>query len=201
MMISINGEVQPINTASKIYTSYHKNGNSGNIWISGQFPAISKAFLHQYNISKVVCLIDDKENKEFSGIDYLKIAMEDNPTYNIRQHFRRIYKFIRNGIKYGDNILIHCKSGASRSGAIVIMYLMSRGYSIIDAYTILKRKRPCIKPIAGFVKQLIVWKYGKRKLNKILLKYNECCHQECSKVISPLKIITIWDDKCDLNTN
>jgi len=47
--------------------------------------------------------------------------------------------------------------GISRSSTICIGYLVARkGFSLWDAYSFIKTKRPQIKPNPGFCKQLIL---------------------------------------------
>lgn len=63
--------------------------------------------------------------------------------------------FISNAVKLKENVLVHCAAGVSRSASIVIGYLMlTEKLSYEDAFTIVKNKRPCIKPNCGFAKQL-----------------------------------------------
>ena len=196
-MITVGISPEPNNTANKIYTANHKNGKSGDIWIGGHIIADSKKFLNQYNINRIICLTSDFKYIDQKYIKYLKLPVQDNPTYDIRQHFREIYNFIRDGTLKGENVLIHCNSGASRSGAIAMMYLMVKGYSLIQAYRRIKRIRSYINPINGFIEQLIKWKYGKKHLSKILDKYNKVKYEECYKIpytkIGSNRIIMIED--------
>lgn len=54
-----------------------------------------------------------------------------------------------------DNVLVHCRSGVSRSATLVIAYCMKvRGATVDQAYLYLKRKRPLVSPISGFHRQL-----------------------------------------------
>ena len=52
------------------------------------------------------------------------------------------------------NILIHCVYGQSRSAAVIVSYLMSRGTSLQDSINVLKSVRPCICINPGFLSQL-----------------------------------------------
>lgn len=52
-------------------------------------------------------------------------------------------------------VLVHCNAGVSRSSSVVIGYLIKRmGYSFDDAFKLVKSKRECIQPNAGFIRQL-----------------------------------------------
>ena len=55
----------------------------------------------------------------------------------------------------GNNVLVHCFRGKSRSAALVIAYLMQKyRYSVEKAWKKVKSKRECISPHDGFIGQL-----------------------------------------------
>jgi hypothetical protein len=56
------------------------------------------------------------------------------------------------------NILVHCRQGISRSGAIIVAYLM-RSFSLNydTAVAIAQTCRPAIQPNSGFADQLRLW--------------------------------------------
>lgn len=57
--------------------------------------------------------------------------------------------------KNNRKVFVHCAAGVSRSASFVIAYLMkSKLMPYLDAYALVKCKRPIIKPNSGFVKQL-----------------------------------------------
>ena len=56
----------------------------------------------------------------------------------------------------GRNVLVHCDQGVSRSGSIVISYLMkSLNLSFKDARKLARKSRSAIRPNDGFIKQLM----------------------------------------------
>lgn len=58
---------------------------------------------------------------------------------------------INNNIK----ILFHCYAGISRSSTLAIAFLcMAKGYTLRDAYDLVKRKRPLVNPNRGFINSL-----------------------------------------------
>lgn len=64
-------------------------------------------------------------------------------------------EFINDAKSSHGRVLVHCNAGVSRAASIVIAYLiLVRGMRFDDAYALVKSKRECIQPNAGFIKQL-----------------------------------------------
>ena len=58
----------------------------------------------------------------------------------------------------GENCLVHCKLGISRSAAVVIAYLIKYyKLSTDEAVDFVKSKRTSIKPNDGFMRQLYTY--------------------------------------------
>lgn len=58
-------------------------------------------------------------------------------------------------LEHGEKALVHCAMGASRSGSVVIAWLMTRQQmSLKDALNHVKKRRPEIRPNNGFFRQL-----------------------------------------------
>ena len=56
----------------------------------------------------------------------------------------------------GGKALVHCVAGVSRSAAIVIAYLMKhKRLPLREAFTLVRARRPFIRPNVGFWRQLI----------------------------------------------
>lgn len=88
--------------------------------------------------------------------EYLKIDMNDLPDQNIEKYFDYVSKWINDKIQSGNNVLVNCFAGISRSSTFVIAYLvMYKGYTLVDAYKHVKNRRSIIEPNIGFQKQLI----------------------------------------------
>jgi len=73
----------------------------------------------------------------------------------------------------GNNkpLLIHCMAGQSRSPSIVWAYLLYLDYDPIDAYLLIKQKRPKIDPYQGFLKEVMKsFDYSESDIDDILAK-------------------------------
>ena len=84
------------------------------------------------------------------------INAEDVPEYNIRQHVLPAAAFYPRGARQGEQILVHCHAGISRSSTIVLLHLMiNRGLPLNKALAYLKKMRPQVQPNSGFMRYLV----------------------------------------------
>jgi protein-tyrosine phosphatase len=101
----------------------------------------------------------------FNNIDFTYFYLPDHPDYNITQYFNDSYDFIHKHLKKGENVLVHCRMGISRSSTLVINYMLRELYSMrkieYPDYCILnsvleytRSKRPVVNPNQGFLDQL-----------------------------------------------
>ncbi|CVK96067.1 uncharacterized protein FMAN_13969 [Fusarium mangiferae] len=119
----------------------------GSIFIGGMNHALNEDTLTKNGIQAVIAihpkdsLAWDEENASYglqrfypdqSGLNSsvvkhpLIIPLEDNANSNLIDHFDETNAFIKLHSSEGRNILIHCKSGRSRSVAVLIAYLQQK---------------------------------------------------------------------------
>ena len=102
-----------------------------------------------------------------NGIDHMYIYITDTPNMNIFEHFDETYDFINKYISKGENVLVHCRAGVSRSATIIINYLLRKTYEtnkveicpckmLNNIIEYIRKKRPVINPNNGFMKQLLL---------------------------------------------
>lgn len=88
--------------------------------------------------------------------NHLDICLPDHEDANIVQHFDESYTFITNHILEGHAVFVHCAAGISRSATLVAAYLMrANKWTAYAALSLIKEKRPCIRPNDGFLEQLL----------------------------------------------
>jgi protein-tyrosine phosphatase len=80
--------------------------------------------------------------KEFK---HLWIEIDDMPSCDLKQHFKKAFKFIDKGLKKG--VLIHCWAGQSRSPSLIIAYLMyKKNLTFQQAISLVQTGRAGIEP-------------------------------------------------------
>jgi len=98
-------------------------------------------------------------------IKYHRVPVQDTWHQNITEYFDDAFRFIAEAHANGSAVLVHCRAGISRSPTVVLAYLMQReGMSLNDAYTVLKRVRPCVSPNLDFMGQLVQYEQTLRSL-------------------------------------
>ncbi|OWZ15065.1 Dual specificity protein phosphatase [Phytophthora megakarya] len=86
---------------------------------------------------------------------YLKLGLHDSQDEELIPHFQTVTKFIKGVERLRGRVLLHCISGASRSPALLIAYLMiDKRMPLLEAYNMVKRKRQIVQPNQAFRLQL-----------------------------------------------
>ncbi len=94
----------------------------------GNFNAASAKNLSNNNITSVVCLTRDSQ--EYQLDENINLLHIDSISEDLSEQSFTLDKledavdFIEKEINNGNNVLIHCKAGASRSPTVVIAYLI-----------------------------------------------------------------------------
>lgn len=85
-----------------------------------------------------------------------QLRMRDLPTEQLSTHLPSAFVFLDETKSSGGRCLVHCRSGASRSVAVVLAYLVMRErMRLSDAWVLVHTQRPVARPNRGFVEQLI----------------------------------------------
>mmetsp|Transcript_3731 Transcript_3731/g.4180 ORF Transcript_3731/g.4180 Transcript_3731/m.4180 type:complete len:115 (-) Transcript_3731:848-1192(-) len=91
--------------------------------------------------------------KKFKGVEYLQFQIDDDPSEDIAHLFQKAFDFIRSD--KNTNVLVHCVSGISRSGTIVVAYCMQYlGLDYKQALDFVRSRRSVVYPNSGFQTQL-----------------------------------------------
>lgn len=121
--------------------------------------ARNAARLKEFNISRVVCCCMPSEfptSDEINGVGYYRVDVEDMSREPIDMFFDEASDFISEAFENGESVLVHCRSGVSRSSTIVLAFLIrSMGMRLYDAFFLLRSKRSIVTPNIGFMDQLM----------------------------------------------
>lgn len=110
--------------------------------------------LQAYNIKNVLSL-GIKPYVQSPQINYKYVKMLDLEFTNLQEFLPKCLNFICQGLADQLNVLVHCNAGVSRSASVVIAYLiLYQKLSFEDAFDVVKKARPCIRPNDGFMVQL-----------------------------------------------
>ena len=112
--------------------------------------------LKRINIKYILnCAIECNNNNIPKNIKELHLKVRDDKNFDIIPFFKQSNDFINKARESGNNILIHCKAGISRSATFAIAYLIEYfGYDFNSALELIKKHRDRINPNDGFIKQL-----------------------------------------------
>ena len=114
--------------------------------------------LKRIEVSAVVCCISYVElpkRREVKGLDYFRVDVDDASHEPIKSYFAEAIEFIANKLHREERVLVHCRSGVSRSATIVVAFVVHHlKISVHDAFFLVRSKRPVIMPNLGFMDQL-----------------------------------------------
>ena len=132
---------------------------TGSLFIGPKEAAANPETLRARNIKRVIVCCSSipcyLSNSDEVDIRYLRLAMADSLDQNLLQHLPYAFSFIEEGVLCGEATLVHCNAGVSRSGAVVVAWLMrSQRLTFADALALAKTMRPIITPNSNFVEQL-----------------------------------------------
>ena len=96
-------------------------------------------------------------------IQHQHLPIEDIAYEDILMSLEGLCAWVNNALTMtetpGHNVLVHCKQGTSRSGAIIVALLMrSRSLDYESALALARESRASIAPNSGFADQLRLWR-------------------------------------------
>ncbi|KAI9330616.1 protein-tyrosine phosphatase-like protein [Obelidium mucronatum] len=127
--------------------------------------------LQSTNIKSIISLGKGFTAKH-AGIQYHLIPIDDDVDENILEFLDDGVAFLEAAVAAGQDILVHCVAGVSRSATLVAAYLMkTRDLDVEGAVALIREGRPCVCPNDGFIKQLEIYKRMGCVVNKESSEY------------------------------
>lgn len=117
--------------------------------------ALNRDALKRVNITHILIVAKSLDPAFPNDFIYKKIEVLDAADTNLSEYFDECCDFINEAKRNGGSVLVHCFAGRSRSGTIVIAYLMKQHrMSLSRALELVRSKRPQVQPNYGFMIQL-----------------------------------------------
>lgn len=127
----------------------------------GGLDALNEKALKEADVKAIVCCCpytEFPESSEFENFAYFRVDVEDISWEPIALFFEEAAEFISTYLERDEAVLVHCRSGVSRSATVVLSYLMARhNFTLHDAFHLVKTHRPRITPNLGFMQQLCTY--------------------------------------------
>ncbi len=139
-------------------------GTMGNLWIGGIDALNTPKIMNQIDAVVTAIHVDRvaecAAEKYYKDRPHMRISIWDEPKKRTAREFAssfpQVGAFINEHIEQGNNVLVHCAAGFSRSVTLSIYYMMHyRGYATVEeALEKIRETRPSVNPNKAFVKVL-----------------------------------------------
>lgn len=141
--------MEPMLPWYKQYSYFYSTSNQiiDGLFLGSSFNAYCLNELITNNISVVINVTREIDNYHENTTDtkYYKFPVLDDNNDDIVPILTQTYDIINTHLARGDNILVHCYMGASRSASVIIYYLMNKNdWSYNQARTYVSSKRPLV---------------------------------------------------------
>ncbi|MHA2391293.1 MAG: dual specificity protein phosphatase family protein [Promethearchaeota archaeon] len=114
-----------------------------NLYIGAYWPRLNFRKFKDIGITAIVNLMEDSRyDPSQLGFSYLHRGFPDD-TYPPHEYLEEILEFIDVHIKKNGKVLVHCSMGVSRSGGIIVLWLLKNNpnWSWKDALSYVKKSK------------------------------------------------------------
>jgi len=143
-----------------------------NLFIGNISTATNRNFLQGKGITHIIDILSHKFELFAKDFEYLFIQADDSLNCDLSFSLPITNSFIRNAIRNGGKVFVHCMDGKSRSVSIVLAYMMSLSEDSIDVLLEqIKDTRPNAQPNTKFMSQLVRFRENVNYMNAIKEMY------------------------------
>ena len=118
--------------------------------VGGHYPVEhSERLARQHGVTAVVDLrneaVDDHAELTRCGIELLHLPTEDRCGVSAEMLERGV-EFVRDRLRRGGRVLVHCQHGIGRSATLALCVLVDSGLAPLDALELAKTRRRLVSP-------------------------------------------------------
>ena len=127
------------------------------LFLSGVDVALDEILLRKNHIQAVcICCRPSEGPDRKDGLPFYRVDVVDSSREPVELFFQEAVEFVSAHRSADEGVLVHCRSGVSRSATIVLAYLLTEaGMPLLDAFHLVRSKRPVVTPNIGFMRKLI----------------------------------------------
>lgn len=114
------------------------------LWIGGYRCAYAASVLRAQGITRILKLYSDDPPWP-ADFTVCNAPIDDGQAVSATV-LKRGTSFIHEGIAVGEQVLVVCGLGVSRSATFVLAYLLEQGYSLPTAWQLLRERHPIARP-------------------------------------------------------
>lgn len=122
--------VEPILPWYRQYGYFFSDSNEiiDGLFLGSSYNAYCLDKLQEKNIKVIINVTEEIDNfyQDSNEITYYKFSIKDNNSDDIIDILNQTYQIIDSNLSQGNNVLVHCYMGASRSASVIIYYLMKK---------------------------------------------------------------------------
>lgn len=125
------------------------------IFLGNSDAARSAAWVAEARVGAIVNCADDVEPVAHDGVFLQRFPLQDTTRADVLPHLDAAADAMRTAVLEGRRALVHCSAGASRSATVLLAYLLrDRGLSLLEAFRLVRARRPIVYPNKGFLRAL-----------------------------------------------
>lgn len=136
------------------------------LFIGNISTATNKKLLKENGITHIINILSQRFEPYPEDFEYLHIYAYDIVDWDLTYSFPITNLFIKDALKNGGKVYIHCMCGVSRSISILLAYLMTNTTNSLESIlNDVRFIRPIANPNKAFMKQLVDFRYNTTKIN------------------------------------